>query len=109
MILNSLVLLTLLQGQILSQFLMASALSCTSCPRFALIRLLVLMIFKAAVTFVFSGKAVADNQGVLSRACVQRLCFLLLAKLLRGTASKRARVASTAAAQCRDIAVMLYF
>lgn len=65
--------------------------------------------FKPAVTFVFNGRGIAGNQGMLSRACVQGLCFLILTKVLHGIASKSAHMASIAAAPYRDVAVMLYF
>ena len=65
--------------------------------------------FKTAVTLVFNGREIADNQDVLSRPCVQGPCFLLLAKVLHGVVSKSACVALIMAGQYRDIAIMLLF
>lgn len=104
----------LLQGQILSQFLMVSALSWILELHF-LSRVCsgkgthVCRAFKTAVTLVSPGRGVAGNQHMLSSLCVQEPCFLLLAKVLHGIVSKSACVASITAVQYCDIVIMLYF
>lgn len=105
---------SLLQEQILSQFLMVSALSWIfelhSCPGFALVKAHdVCRAFQTAVTLVSPGRGVAGNQCMLSSLCVWEPCFLPLAKVLHGIVSKSACVASITAVQYCDIVIMLYF
>lgn len=105
---------SLLQGQILSQLLIVSALSCILELCF-LSRICsgkgadVYRALKTAVTLVSPGRGVGGNQGMLSSPCVWGPCFLLLAKVLHGIVSKSACVASITVVQYSDIVVMLYF